>query len=51
MSLSYTGRRRKLVLSLHQKQMRFFTRLSVVVYSLSTLALLWFLNRPGLVGH
>jgi hypothetical protein len=40
--------RRKPELSPHQKQIRFFTRLSVVLCSLLTLALFWLVNRTGM---
>lgn len=42
-------RRRKPVLSEHQKQIRFFTRLSLVICCLFTFAFFWFLNRPSFV--
>jgi hypothetical protein len=46
-----TTRRRKPVLSEHQKQIRFFTRLSVVLCALFALALLWLLNRTSFITH
>jgi hypothetical protein len=43
--------RRKRSLSLHEKQMRFFTVLSVVVCAVVMVALLWLLNWAGLAAH
>ena len=47
----HTPRRRKPVLSGHQKQIRFLTRLSVVMCSLFTLALFWLVNRTSYLTH
>jgi len=46
-----TTRRRKPGLSGHQKQIRFITRLCVVLCSLVTLAVFWLVNRPGPAPH
>jgi len=46
-----TTRRRKPVLSDHQKQIRFFTRLSVVICSLFAVALFWLLSRTSFITH
>jgi len=46
----HTTRRRKPELSGHQKQIRFLTRLAVVLCSLVTLAVFWLVNRSG-PGH
>jgi hypothetical protein len=40
-------RRRKPALTGHQKQIRFFTRVSVVLCSLLTFAVFWLVNRMG----
>ena len=44
-------RRRKPALTGHQKNIRFLTRLSVVICSLVSLAFFWFMNRPGSLPH
>jgi len=38
-------------LSEHQKQIRFFTRVSVILCSLLTLAVFWLISRTGSVPH
>jgi len=43
--------RRKPVLSLHQQQIRFLTRLSIFVSILLFGALFWLANRPGFLIH
>jgi hypothetical protein len=43
----HATRRRKPELSGHQKQIRFLTRLCVVLCSLVTLAVFWLVNRAG----
>ena len=43
--------RQKRSLSLHQKQMRFLTGLSLVVGILIVIAVFWLVNRPGFVFH
>jgi hypothetical protein len=43
--------RRKPELSGHQKQIRFLTRLFVIICSLTTLAFFWFVNRPSSFTH
>lgn len=45
----HATRRRKVPLSAHQKQIRFFTRLSVVLCSLLTLAIFWLANHTSLI--
>jgi hypothetical protein len=47
----HAKRRRKPELSGHQKQIRFFTRLLVVLCSLLTLAVFWFVNHTGPIRH
>jgi hypothetical protein len=49
--MSHATRRRKPELSGHQKQIRFLTRLLVVICSLVTLAIFWLANRPGSLPH
>ena len=44
-------RRPKPELSGHQKQIRFFTRLSVILCSLITFAVFWLVNRSGPGPH
>jgi hypothetical protein len=48
---NHATRRRKPELSGHQKQIRFFTRVCVVLCSLVTLAVLWVVNHAGPVHH
>jgi hypothetical protein len=43
--------RRKPVLSAHQKQIRFFTRISVVICALLTAAIFFVVNRPIAIHH
>ena len=47
----HVTRRRKPELSGHQKQIRFLTRMLVLICSLVTLAFFWFANRPGSIAH
>jgi hypothetical protein len=44
-------RRRKPELSGHQKQIRFLTRMLVLICSVMTLAVFWFANRHGSIAH
>ena len=44
-------RRRKLELSDHQKQIRFFTRLSVVICSSVVFVFFWFMSRSNFITH
>jgi hypothetical protein len=39
------------MLSGHQKQIRFFTRLSVVICTLFAVALFWLLSRNSFITH
>ena len=48
---SHTIYRRKPFLSLHQKQMRFFTGLSVIVCTVVVFALFWGVNRLSYILH
>jgi|GEM_PF-5786439 hypothetical protein len=43
--------KRKPTLSAHQREIRFFTRLSVFAGILLFGAFFWFLNRPGFHTH
>jgi len=43
--------RRKPMLSPHQKQIRFFTRMSVFICALLTVAIFFFVNRPIAITH
>ena len=45
------SRRRKPDLSLHQKQMRFFTRVAVCVAFGFIFCVFWLVNRPGYPTH
>jgi hypothetical protein len=49
--MPHATHRRKPELTGHQKQIRFLTRLAVVICSLVTLAFFWFVNRPGSIHH
>jgi hypothetical protein len=44
-------RRRKPELSGHQKQIRFLTRLSVVICALFAVAFFWLMNRSSYSSH
>jgi len=47
----YPTYRRKPVLSLHQKEMRFITALSVFICTLVAFAFFWLVSRPEFIGH
>jgi hypothetical protein len=47
----HAARRRKPELSPHQKQIRFLTRLAVILCSLLTLGIFWFANRSVPMTH
>jgi hypothetical protein len=50
--MSHQAKRgRKPELSGHQKQIRFLTRLSVIICSLLTLGVYWLANRPVPIAH
>ena len=42
---------RKRSLSVHQKQIRFFTGLAMLGCAVLAAGLFWFLNRPGFIAH
>jgi hypothetical protein len=48
---SHVVRRQKRSLSPHQKQIRFFIRLSVGVCALLAIAFFWLMNRSGAFPH
>ena len=48
---SHARHRRKPALTGHQKQIRFFTRMAVFIFSLLTLAGFWLANRPVPITH
>jgi len=51
MSHRQTIRRNKRSLSAHQKQMRFFTGLSLFLCMLLAAAIFWLLNQPAYAMH
>ena len=46
-----TDRPTKYELTFHEKQMRFFTRLGMVIFAVGTALGFWFLNTPSFVRH
>jgi hypothetical protein len=48
---NYRTSRGKRSLSAHQKQIRFFVRLSVVICTLLVAVLFWLLSRPSFMPH
>jgi hypothetical protein len=47
----HSTHRRKPELSGHQKQIRFFTRMAIILCSLLTLGAFWLANRPVHIVH